>query len=223
MRLVLGLALLVASIGLADSINPSTVIPALWLMGMSAPRVLGGFTLGVFAVYMVGGLALVLGPGPVLIHGLHHLQGSVEHLIEAAFGIAALAFALVLLRSRHGVGERRQLRHSITPLSAFGLGAGIMVIELPTAFVYFGAITAILSARRGAGAEISLLLAYNVLFVTPLLALLAVRHLAGDRGERWIAHAEARLHRAGQVVLTAVAGLGGAALLTLGIAGLVAG
>ncbi|HEY3727819.1 MAG TPA: GAP family protein [Solirubrobacteraceae bacterium] len=217
-----GLALLVASIGLADSVNPSTVVPALWLAGTSATRVLAGFTLGVFTVYLVGGIVLVFGPGPVLIHGLHHLQGTVEHLIEAAFGIGAIVFAVILLRSRQDEEHRRRLRRSISPMSAFTLGAGIMVLELPTAFIYFGAITAILAARPGAAAEISLLLAYNVLFVAPLIALLVVRRLAGDRADQWIAVAETRLHRVGQIVLTGVAGLGGVALLTLGIAGLAA-
>jgi cytochrome c biogenesis protein CcdA len=219
---VFGLALLVASIGLADSVNPSTVVPALWLAGTSATRVLAGFTLGVFTVYLVGGIVLVFGPGPVLIHGLHHLQGTVEHLIEAAFGIGAIVFAVILLRSRQDEEHRRRLRRSISPMSAFTLGAGIMVLELPTAFIYFGAITAILAARPGAAAEISLLLAYNVLFVAPLIALLVVRRLAGDRADQWIAMAETRLHRVGQIVLTGVAGLGGVALLTLGIAGLAA-
>jgi cytochrome c biogenesis protein CcdA len=219
---VFGLALLVASIGLADSVNPSTVVPALWLAGTSATRVLAGFTLGVFTVYLVGGIVLVFGPGPVLIHGLHHLQGTVEHLIEAAFGIGAIVFAVILLRSRQDEEHRRRLRRSISPMSAFTLGAGIMVLELPTAFIYFGAITAILAARPGAAAEISLLLAYNVLFVAPLIALLVVRRLAGDRADQWIAVAETRLHRVGQIVLTGVAGLGGVALLTLGIAGLAA-
>jgi cytochrome c biogenesis protein CcdA len=219
---VFGLALLVASIGLADSINPSTVVPALWLAGTSAPRVLAGFTLGVFAAYLVGGLVLVLGPGPVLIHALHHLQGTVEHLIEAAFGIGAIVFAVVLLRSRRDKRQRPGLRRPVTPMSAFTLGAGIMVLELPTAFIYFGAITAILASHPGTAVEISLLLAYNVLFVAPLIALLAARRLAGERADRWIAVAETRLHRIGQIAITAVAGVGGVALLTVGVAGLLA-
>lgn len=215
-----GLALLVASIGLADSINPSTVVPALWLASTSPLRVLAGFTLGVIAPYLAGGLVLVFGPGPVLIHALHHLQGTVEHLIEAALGIGAIVFAVILVRSRQEGGQRRGLRRSITPMSAFTLGAGIMLLELPTAFIYFGAITAILASRPGAAVEISLLLTYNVLFVAPLIALLAARRLAGERADRWIALAETRLHRVGQIAITGVAGLGGVALLTLGVAGL---
>ena len=51
------LMLVVASIGLADSINPSTIVPALWIA--STPRAhLLSFTIGVFAVYLAGGLWL---------------------------------------------------------------------------------------------------------------------------------------------------------------------
>jgi hypothetical protein len=41
----------VATIALADSINPSTLIPAMWLASGPSRRRLGSYTLGVFAVY----------------------------------------------------------------------------------------------------------------------------------------------------------------------------
>jgi hypothetical protein len=48
---VLALVLLVASIALADSLNPTTIGPALLVATRDRPaRALGGFTLGVFAV-----------------------------------------------------------------------------------------------------------------------------------------------------------------------------
>jgi cytochrome c biogenesis protein CcdA len=112
------------------------------------------------------------------------------------------------------------MRRPQTRAAGFGLGAGIMAIELPTAFPYFGAISAILSARTALPVEISLLVAYNALFVAPLIALLAVRRLAGERAERWLSSAEARAYRLGQLALTAVAGAGGTALVTIGVRGL---
>jgi hypothetical protein len=218
---VLGLILLVASIGLADSINPSTLIPGLWLGGVRPPRVLAGFILGVFFVYLVGGLVLVFGPGPVLIHWLHHLHGIVGHVLEAALGIIVLAVAVTLRPSRHSDPAQPHLHRSFNPVSAFALGGGIMLIELPTAFVYFGAIGAILTARPAAPVEVALLVVYNLLFVAPLLVLLGARVLARERADRWIAAVEARMHHIGRVVLSGVAGVGGAALLTIGVAGLV--
>lgn len=215
-----GLTLLVASIALADSINPSTIVPALWLASARSATGLASYTLGVFAVYLAGGLVLLFGPGRVLIASLHHLHGPVEHSLEAAGGVLALAFALILWRSRRRVGDRARSRRPQTRSSAFALGAGIMTIELPTAFVYFGAISAILAARPSAAAEISLLAGYNALFVAPLLAILVLRRLTGVRADRWIASAEGRLRYVGQLALTGLAGAAGAALLTLGLTGL---
>jgi cytochrome c biogenesis protein CcdA len=217
---MLGLTLLVASIALADSINPSTVIPALWLASTPYAGRLASFTLGVFAAYLTGGLVLLLGPGRMLIASLHHVQGPVEHILQAAGGIVALAVAFVVWRSRRKTSDQPRARRSHTRASALALGAGIMAVELPTAFMYFGAISAILSARPATPIEISLVIAYNALFVAPLLALLAIRRLAWGTADRWIASAEARIRYAGQLALTGVAGAGGAALLTIGLAGL---
>jgi hypothetical protein len=191
---MLALTLLVASIGIADSINPSTVVPALWLASAPRGRGLGSFTLGVFAVYLAGGIVLVFGPGPALIDALHQIRGPLEHVLLAAGGIAALAFAVVLWRSRVGEHAERKPRRMPTRTSAFTLGAGIMAVELPTAFVYFGAIVAILVVRR----------------------------LAGDRADIWLASGEAWLRHAGRPVLTGAAGAGGAALVVIGVGGLLA-
>jgi cytochrome c biogenesis protein CcdA len=174
----------------------------------------------VFAVYLTGGLVLVFGPGRMLIAWLHHLRGPLEHTLEASIGVLALAFALFLWRSRGNADDRPTPRRAHTRASAFALGAGIMAVELPTAFMYFGAVSAILAAHRAAPIEISLLATYNALFVAPLLAFLAIRHLAGERAQRWMADAEARIRHLGHLIVTGVVLAGGLALLTIGIDGL---
>jgi len=217
---MLGVTLLVASIGLADSINPSTLIPALWLVSSSRDRRLASYTLGVFAVYLTGGLILLLGPGPRLIALLHHLHGPVEHGLQASGGVLALALALTLWRSRKKADGQTRARHLRTPASAFALGATIMAIELPTAFMYFGAISAILAAHPATPLEIALLVAYNALFVAPLVVLLAAARIAGARTERWVATASGRVRYLGRIALTGVIGAAGATLLAFGVTGL---
>jgi cytochrome c biogenesis protein CcdA len=217
---MIGLTVLVASIALTDSINPSTIIPALWLARSPCSSRLPSYTLGVFAVYLLGGLVLVFGPGPAVIATLHDVRGPVEHAVQAAGGIVVLGFAFAVWRSR-GHDRAATARHrSYTRASAFALGAGIMAVELPTAFMYFGAIAAILGAHPAASLEISLLIVYNALFVAPLVVFLAIRRLAGSQADVWIAAAEARVRRFGVLALTSVAGAGGAALLAVGLAGL---
>jgi cytochrome c biogenesis protein CcdA len=220
---VFGLVLLVASVGLADSLNPSTVLPALWLVTLPHGGRLGSYTWGVFAVYLAGGLVLVFGPGPALISTLHDIRGPVEHILEIVGGVLVVAFFIVLLRTQSSPpDETPRLRRANTRTSAFMLGAGIMAIELPTAFIYFGVIAAILAADRAALAEISLLLLYNAMFVTPIVAVLVTHRCAGRRFDRWLLSSEARFRHAGHVALTAVAGAGGATLLVLGVTGLLA-
>jgi Sap, sulfolipid-1-addressing protein len=220
---MIALALLVASIAVADSINPSTVIPALWICRAPRGRGLGSYALGVFAVYLAGGLLLVLGPGATLIAALHHIGATIEHVLLAAGGIVALGFAIALWRSSRG-GDRvdARSRRCYTRPSAFTLGAGIMAIELPTAFMYFGAISAILAARPHPAIEILLLVVYNTVFVAPLVAILAIRRLAAGHAERWLVAGEERLRRVGRLALPAFAGAGGAALLVIGLGGLLA-
>ncbi len=56
------------SIGLADSLNPSTIGPALYLAAQPRPRVaLAQFTAGVFIVYFLGGALVALGPGQLVL------------------------------------------------------------------------------------------------------------------------------------------------------------
>ncbi len=163
---------------------------------------------------------LVLGPGPTLIGWLHQLRGPMEHALQAVGGIVALLLAVFLWRSRKTAGDQPRARPSHTTRSAFALGAGIMAIELPTAFMYFGAISAVIAAHRAASIDVLLLITYNLLFVAPLFALLAARRLAGDRADRWIASAGDRLRYLGQIALGSVAGIGGTALLAIGLTGL---
>src|ERR1700716_3070615 len=121
---MLAVALLVTSIALADAINPSTVVPALCRASAPQARGLTSYTTGVFVTSLAGGLVLVFGPGPALIAALHHVRGPIEHGLQAAGGVVALAFAFALWRSRHSEYAERPRRRRYTRGSAFMLGAG---------------------------------------------------------------------------------------------------
>lgn len=215
------LTLLIASIAVTDSINPSTVVPALWMASIRESHLVS-FTFGVFVMYLAGGVVLVFGPGPTLISALRHVGGTSEHVVEAAAGLAVLALALGLWRSRRSQRIARLPQPGCGRRSAFTLGAGIMAVELPTAFMYFGAISAVLASHAVAPIEVSLLVVYNALFVAPLVAILVVRGLASDRAERWLATAWQRLHGFGQLLLAGLTGSVGAVLLIIGVTGLLA-
>ena len=67
-RRMLRLIGIVISIGLADSLNPSTIAPALLLAAGPAPaQTVAQFTAGVFLVYLLGGALIALGPGRAVL------------------------------------------------------------------------------------------------------------------------------------------------------------
>lgn len=211
----LALTLLVASVAIADSINPTTVVPALYLAGGPRGRGLATYTVGVFVVYLAGGLVLVLGPGPALIAALHRAGPRFEHGAEVVVGLLALVFAFAMWRARTRSREPGPRRFE-SPASAFALGAGITAVELPTAFVYFGAVSAILSSGTGEGVSVALVVGYNALFVLPLVAIIVLRPRIRHRLDAVMAWT----WRRGPVVLAGISALVGVGLVGAGTSGL---
>ena len=73
--------------------------------------------------------------------------------------------------------------------SSFLVGAGLVLVELPTAIPYFAVIAAVIGSGKPAVAQVLLLVIFNVCFVLPLLAALAFRLFAGERARAWLARA----------------------------------
>jgi cytochrome c biogenesis protein CcdA len=210
---VIALILLVISVGLADAVNPSTLAPALLIAtGPDAVKRLVGFTAGVFVVSLAGGIALLLGPGQLLLDALPHPGRHARSMAEIVGGALLLGLALTLWLCRRRVTRRLEESGSGNAnRGAFALGAGIMAVELPTALPYFAAIAAIIAAGRHVAFGITLVFLYNVAFVAPLLALIIVRERAGER-------ATARFEAAGSWLRERAPALGAALLTFLGVA-----
>ena len=218
------LILLVLSIAAVDSLNPSTLLPALlYAVGRNGLRDVAAFTAGVFAVSTAGGLILVFGPGRALLHFVSQPRPHLLHVLEAAAGVALLAAAAFLWRTRAKVGNRLADQRPRAGGSALLVGAGIMATELPTAIPYFGALIAVSEGAHSALADVALVLAYNLVFVAPLLALVALLALAGDRGTLVAQRLRVHLVRHAPIALPALVALLGLALLAVGLAGLLRG
>ena len=121
-----------------------------------------------------------------MLAALPNFSRHVEHIIEIALGVGALALALVLwLRRDHlARGIAKTQERPLRAHSSFWLGAGITAFELPTALPYFAIIAAILDADRGLPVSVLLLVVFNVAFVAPLLAILVARMVLGESAER---------------------------------------
>ena len=218
---MVALVLLVVSIGLADSVNPSTIAPALYLAaGEGAVRRVVSFGAGVFVVYLVGGLVVTIGPGRLLVDALPTPDAHVRHLLELALGAAALAVAVVLWFERERVARRFARPPSRPRGAAFALGATIMAVELPTAFPYFAVIAAVAASRRSLVVQAALIVLFNAVFVLPLCAIAVARSLLGDGGEAALVRLHTRMRAHAAPAITAVVLLVAAVLLCTGAVGL---
>lgn len=212
---------IVISIGLADSLNPSTIAPALYLAtGERSRDRVAEFTFAVFAVYFVGGTAIALGARqliqPLLPHPHHH----VTNIVELAVGVAMIAAAALLWRYRDRLSDREPPDFDPHGRSSWVLGASITAVELPTAFPYFAAIAAVVGSGMGPIRGLILLLVFNVCFVLPLLGIVATLTFAGDHAERWLSAGRRFLQRHWPAVLAGLALAAGVFVTVLGITGL---
>jgi cytochrome c biogenesis protein CcdA len=214
---------IVMSIGLADSLNPTTIAPALYLAtGERARGRVAEFTFAVFAVYFLGGAAVAVGAGqlikPLLPHPRHHIAD----IIEIAVGAAMIAVAGVLWRHRARLSLRDPPDFDPHGKSSWVLGASITAVELPTAFPYFAAIAAIVGSGLGPVRDLVLLVLFNLCFVSPLLGILAVLTFKGEQAGQMLSDGRDFLQRHWPAVLAGLALLAGVFVVALGLTGLAA-
>jgi cytochrome c biogenesis protein CcdA len=210
-------------IALGDSVNPSTIGPALYLGTTEHPkRQVSGFLVGLLAVNFLGGLVILLGPGQFLLSLVPKPTPTTKHTLEILGGLALLTLAAVLWFRR-----RKLARHELPSLagrqgSSIALGAGIGAIELATAFPYFAAIAVIAGSGIRLVAKVLALVVYNVVFAAPIIAILLVLMVLGERADEPLRRVRDWLQRYWPELSAGLAGLIGGAVLVLGIYGFAA-
>jgi cytochrome c biogenesis protein CcdA len=214
---------LVVSIGIADSLNPTTIAPGLYLAaGDHARRQVAEFTLAVFVVYLLGGLAIALGPGELLLAVVPRPGRHLSYLLEIVAGAAMLAAAAVLWGYRGRLAQTESPTMPTAGRSSALLGATITAVELPTAFPYFAAIAAVVGADLDVVRVVILLVIFNVCFVAPLLGILATLTFAGPDAQRLLTAGREWLEARWPAVLAILALLAGLIVSLLGVTGLAA-
>lgn len=211
---------IVISVGLADSLNPSTLAPALYLASGPEPRkAVSQFTLGVFGVYLVGGIAVAAGPGQLVLALVPSPSLATRHSLEVIAGVILIAVGLLLWVHRARLAEKQLPSFNANGRGAFLLGVTIMVIELPTAFPYFAVLAAIVGSGFGILRQLLLIALFNVCFVAPLLGILAILTFAGDHSQQVLGRARDFLQHHWPILLAVVAVIGGAITIALGATG----
>jgi cytochrome c biogenesis protein CcdA len=221
---VLRLLGIVVSIGLADSMNPSTIAPGLYLaLGERGRSGLIQFTLGVVAVNFVGGAVIALGPGQVILHLVPHPHATARYILETIAGVVLLISAAVLWIKRRSLRRRALPSPSGEGKSAFLLGVTISAVELPTAFPYFAAIAAIIGSGLGTLRQLIALALYNVAFVLPLILMIIVLEFADDKAKQIIESVRDWLQKHWPTLVAALALVAGVFVTLLGVTGLALG
>jgi cytochrome c biogenesis protein CcdA len=214
---------LMISIGFADSLNPSTIAPAMYLATdrRDARGQVTQFTLAVFVVYLAGGLAVALGPGELLLHLVPHPRPGLKYLFEIIGGVVLLTLSSVLWTFRRLLVKRELPEVHTDGRSSALLGATITAVELPTAFPYFAAIAAVVGSGYGVWHQVFLILIFNVAFVLPLLAIVAILAFAGSNAQRTLVTARTWLEKHWPVALAVVGLIAGLFCVFIGITGLI--
>jgi cytochrome c biogenesis protein CcdA len=193
---MLGLIVLVISIGIADSVNPATIIVALYLAGGERPlQKVIGFTVGVFTAYLAGGVAVALGLGQLILANVPRPGHEARSIGELVVGAVLLLSAGVLWARRARLRTLDLPTSNRTKRSAALLGAAMTFVELPTAFPYLAAVGAVVDSGRGIADQVLLLVIYNMCFVLPLILIVAVLGVVGrpalsalQRSRDWVEH-----------------------------------
>jgi cytochrome c biogenesis protein CcdA len=212
---------LVVSIGLADSLNPSSIGPALYFAAGRHPRRdLAEFTAAVFGVYLIGGLIIALGPGQLLLDLIPHPGPRLSYILEIVAGVAMVTAAAFLWGYRDRLGRPRERKFNSRGRSSVLVGATITVVELPTAFPYFAAIAAIVGSGYGVVRQVVYIVIFNICFIAPLLAMLLVLTIAGPNAQIMLQKGRRKLQKHWPAMLSILALLAGVFVIFLGATGL---
>jgi cytochrome c biogenesis protein CcdA len=215
---MLALLTLIGSVGLADSVDPTMILPALYFArGRNSRRRVAGFAAGVFVVNVVGGVAVALGPGRFLLHLAPHPGPGATRVLELIGGAILVPVAVVLWRRRpRAAGEGSTRLEHAAPL----VGATIALLEFPTAVPFFVIVVAVIHADVAVAATVGLLAAYQLLYLLPVLviAVLSERSPRPDRAPRFDG-AQGLLVRYEHRLIAAAAFAGALILLALGASG----
>jgi cytochrome c biogenesis protein CcdA len=176
---------LVVSVALADSLNPSTVGPALYLaIGPSPVRRVLAFTAGVFAILLAGGLFVALGPGELLLSLVPRPGPTTRHVAEVLSGVAMVVTSIVLWVKRRTLAARPLPGKNLSGGSSFLLGIVISIIEFPTALPYFAVIAVVVGSGVSMLERVELVTLFCIVFCAPKLAIVALLVAAGERAQR---------------------------------------
>lgn len=181
---------ILASIALVDStsITPLSLVPMSTMLAGRRPYLTAGaFLVGLYVSYLIMALAFLLGLSSLLdrvnawvSYRWNHPEPA-DFGVEILLGIILLVFGVRIAEKRRAKTRGRQVREGGSPGAAFGFGFMLNVVGFPGAVPYFAAADHINRAGMGVVDQILAVVFYVAIFVLPLVCLVLLRVVLGQR------------------------------------------
>lgn len=161
-----------AAIAIIDSINPNAMAVQIYLLSTPKPVVRSiTFILGDFTAAWVAGLLLAFGMFGAIAQIFNRL-GNFIYVLQFILGFALIVIGYNL--NKFAATSKAKRPKSLQPKHTFLLGATMAFAETPTALPYLAAIEQITRANLELPQLIGAIAFYNIIFVFPLIVLLAI-------------------------------------------------
>lgn len=162
-----------AAIALIDSINPNAMAVQIYLLSTPKPVVRSiAFILGDFTAAWVAGLLLAFGMFGAIAQIFNRL-GNFIYVLQFILGLFLIVIGYNLNKFANQPTKAKRPK-SLQPTRTFLLGATMAFAETPTALPYLAAIERITRANLELPQLIGAIAFYNIIFVFPLIVLLAI-------------------------------------------------
>lgn len=168
---------------------------------------------------MAGGVLIAVGLGDLILSVLPKPSRKLKYALEIGVGAVLVIAGAVIWWRRRALGSDapRGDRARTGDGNAVLLGVGVAGIELLTAFPYFAAIAIVVGASVSDGTKLFLLVLYNVVYLLPLFAIVAICVLMGKRAGDVLVPVGDWISRYWPMVVAPLAATVGVALMAYGI------
>lgn len=174
---MIGLLVTVFGLALVDSLNPSAIAVTLYLLTQRSRTLkVTVYMVAVFLSYFVIGVLLMLGFDSIW----GYFDGPVAYAVQGVAGALMLLYG-ILAPSENAGKKTARVPRSQSLGAVFLLGLTISVVEFSTALPYLGAIAILTRADLAVVQWLPVLVAYNLVFVSPPFLLLGAYQLFGSR------------------------------------------
>ncbi len=179
-----GLFIILVPILASDIVNPVLLAAVVYAFGSRRPYSNAlSILLGWFVVYFASGVVLAIALDAIL----DYLKNPrpIDFAIEAGLGLLLIWVGIQAAKATDPRRKKKEFDDpdSLTPISGFLAGASINLIGMPFAIPYFAVIDQILKADLPTHRGLFVLFLYNLAYILPFVALVAIRRISGEKSD----------------------------------------